>query len=520
MPCVKCGKQTESGVYVCDSCITDTQSESHFAESLVVYPSLINDLSYGESTLLRLESPKNAESMKLFEDDLQKQKIPYNLTFQTDDLSEDSARLFLEDFKRTLINMGLALDLDGKPLSILTSGDIILSEHVLLKVSEIDNMFPDFSDIDLNLLIGNFHYTLYRANSATATIDKRERHLQKALEYYDRALGMNAESVYAWKNKARVLLDLGETDEAVQCFDWVLSHTKPPESDIMVLLRKGLAMVKAEKFDEALRCFDKVLDKDPANMEAWRKKGDVFSKTNRWGGAIQCYSEAVKHAPHREDIWIAMSETYINHGKFKDASRCLDEVLKINIWSSDAWYLQGIVFSKIDRWGAAVQCLDKSISINPINIKAWKARGDLFMNTNRYEEALACYEKGLLIQPKNPQLLISKVKSLKTMGRFDEALDTLKILEAQNKDNPDVPFEMGDILQETGKAYKALKSFDSAIELKPDFAEAFFKKGQTLEKLRRYSEAIVCYEKTLELKPKFEAAQVALRDCMMKMDGK
>jgi tetratricopeptide (TPR) repeat protein len=517
MVCVKCGKRTKSGVYVCQVCVSEAKAQQHFAESLVAYPSILNNLNYGDSGLLSVDEENVKEIPSILGDDLSLQTIPIAINHDTGEFTEERVKKLNKNFLKVLTNCGLPLDLEEKPLALLTKGDLTLAQYVLLGAQKIENKFPNHSDENLHLILGNLHYCLSHVSSGAITIIEKEFHLKSALEYYDKVLSVNQKSVQAWKNKARVMLDLGENQEAVSCLNWITENLELPEGDLTVLLNKGWALFKLEKFDEALKCFDSVLDKVPSNVEAWRRKGDVFAKTNRWGGAIQCYNEAVKHAPRREDIWIAMSETYIGHEKFKDASRSLDEVLKINIWSSDAWYLQGIVFSKIVRWGAAVQCLDKSININPFHIKAWKAKGDLLLDTNRYEEAMNCYEKALKIQPENPKLLLSKARVQKSMGRFDEALEILKYVQKIKKENPDVLFEIGDILQETGKAYKALKSFDLALELRPNFIMAFFKKGQTLEKLRRFKEALSCYEEVLKLDPNFQMAQRAMKDIISKM---
>jgi tetratricopeptide (TPR) repeat protein len=491
-----------------------------FGESLVVYPSIINDLEFGETALIGIDEPKSMDSLSIIDDGTQINKIPSDLSFNIEEITHERINDLFYDLLKTLKNIGLPYDLEEKPLALLSSGDLAMAQHVLKCAQKIEDKFPDHSNNNLYLLVGNMHYTLSRVSSGAITISNRDFHLKKAMEYYDKVLSLDQQSTSAWKNKARVMIDLGENDEAIACLIWIMDNLKLPPGDLTVLLNLGWAYFKSDNYDEAVRQFDSVLDKDPANVEAWRRKGDVFSKTDRWGGAIQCYSEAVKHAPYREDIWIAMSETYINHGKYKDASRSLDEVLKINIWSADAWYLQGIVFSKIDRWGAAIQCLDKALNISPLHVRAWKSRGDLLYGSNRYEEAINCYEKALKIQPEKNELLLSKARVLKSMGRFKMALGILKRINVQNKDDPHVLFEIGDILQETGKTYKALKSFDSALEVNPDFTEAFFKKGITLEKLRRYKEALVCYERVLELDPKHDPAQRAMKDIILKMDEK
>jgi len=518
MACVKCGSSTEPEVYICENCIEEANSKFNIGSSVTFCPSILSFPDISGQAVLSVDSKVSPNTLELIGDVRAERSYINEIKFQIEDMSESNCKKLLKRFARTFLSMGLPMDLEEKGLPILTQGDLSLAQKMFMVTEGIEGTYPGISEIELYTLIGCMHYCLSKVECGAVTIAGIDYHLDRAGEYFDKALSLDQDSLVAWKNKAKVLLEKGENSEALECYDWILENLQIPSNDHSILLNKGICLNNSGSFDEATKCFNKVLDKNPANVEAWRRKGNIFAKSDRWGGAIQCYNEAVKHNPNREDVWIAMAETYIDHEKYKDASKCLDEVLKFNIWNTDAWYLQGIVFSKIGRWGAAVQCLNKALSINPSSIKAWKAKGDLLLTSNRNEEALNCYDGALNIQSKNLEILTSKAKALKSMGKFTEALSMLERTLTIQKDNAYIWYEVGDILQETGKAYKALKSFDKALEINPSLAEAYYKKGITLEKLRRYKEAARCYEEALKLDAKHEKARTAKKDVMLKMN--
>jgi tetratricopeptide (TPR) repeat protein len=520
MACVNCGVQTEPEVYICDKCKTDAQSRNQLGASIAIFASSLDTMVDGDSALLNIETPRTTDTLNLFLTPSHQRQGVDEITFSLENVDVAGAGDLQSSFVRMLINMGLPLDLEDKLTPILSDTELILIGKVITSAIELENKYPDLSEINLFLLLGNLYYSLSTAESGVITTSNREYHLNKAAEYYDKALCIDPDSVLAWKNKAKVLLDLGEDKEAISCLNWIQDNLKLSEGDNSIMLNKGIALYNLGKLEEAISCFDNVIDKDPASVLAWQRKGDVFTKMGRWGGTIQCYNEALKHDPNRDDIWLSMGETYISHEKYQEASRSLDEVLKINIWNAEAWYLQGIVFSKIGRWGAAVQCLDKTLSLNPSHILALKAKGDVLVGTNRFEDAFKCFERALKFQPNNHEALTSKGRLLKLMNRYDEALTVIELALSLKKDDPQALFEKGDILQETGKAYKALKSFDSALKIDAEAVETYYKKGLTLEKLRRYKEAIQCYDKALELNPKFKSAERAKSDCMHRIEGK
>ncbi len=520
MACVNCGVQTEPGVYICNKCKSDLQSHDHIGAGIVFSHSPLCYISQGESAILDIETPLMSDSLNLNTPLSQEKRLIEEMAFPLENLNEENAVAMQTDIVRIFESLGLPLDIEETPPTILSDNELFLAEKVILATSELEKRFPDLLDLNLFLFAGSFYYSISTAFCGIATPLDRKYHLEKAEEYYDKALCIDPDSIFAWKNKAKVLLEKGDNSEAITLLDWILNNLKLPEGDNSVLLNKGIAFLHEGKLEEARTCFDGVIDKDPASVSAWYKNGQVFDKMGRWGGTIQCYTEALKHDPGRDDIWLSMGETYINHEKYQDASRCLDEALRINIWNAEAWYLQGMVFSKIGRWGAAVQCLDKALSLNSSHVLALKVKGEVLMGTSRYDDALKCLEKALRFQPNNHDVLGSIGRLLKLTNRYDEALSIIESALALKRDDARALYEKGDILQETGKAYKALKCFDYSLKIDPKMVKAYYKKGLTLEKLRRYKEAIQCYDKALELDPKFKLAEKAKSDCTLRMKGK
>jgi tetratricopeptide (TPR) repeat protein len=520
MACVNCGKTTERNVHICQQCTEEARSLNLIGASLAMGPSTMNVLSTARFALLPLDGQPDHDYAGLMGVASLQKPESEKIDLHLDDIARDDFERLVTSMERMLLNMGLPLDLSAKKPPLLTEGDLGAAENVLRRVSDIEKQLPHLPGIRLNMLVGSLYFTLSNPACGAVTITDSKHYLSQAVKYYDTALKKDNKLVVAWKNKAKVLIERGECQEAVSCLDWITSNLELPADDVSIALNKGMALYELGRLEEASSHLDTVLDEDAQNVEAWRIKGNIYGKMNRWGGAIQCYNEAVKHDPSREDVWIAIAEIYINHGKYKEASKALDQVLKTNIWNTDAWYFQGIVFSKIGRWGAAIQCLDKALSIEPTQMKIWKAKGELLSGSNRNDEALACIDSALRIAPSDTEMLRSKLSILKSMNRFNDALALMDGILEVDPGNADAWYEKGRILADTGKVYKALKSLDCAIEQDPGFMMAHYEKGQTLEKLRRFKDALACYEKAISLDPKFERALRAKNDVKKKIEKK
>jgi len=68
-------------------------------------------------------------------------------------------------------------------------------------------------------------------------------------------------------------------------------------AEIPALIEKGTLLLEDAKYDEALECFDKVLSLDPKNTHAWNQKGVALRSLGRYDEAIRCFNKALEIVP-------------------------------------------------------------------------------------------------------------------------------------------------------------------------------------------------------------------------------
>ena len=67
--------------------------------------------------------------------------------------------------------------------------------------------------------------------------------------------------------------------------------------EITALIKKGTLLLDSAKYDEALECFDKVLSLEPKNTRAWNQKGVALRSLGRYDEAIECFNKALEIVP-------------------------------------------------------------------------------------------------------------------------------------------------------------------------------------------------------------------------------
>jgi len=91
--------------------------------------------------------------------------------------------------------------------------------------------------------------------------------------------------------KGQMLLNLGQSDGALQCFDEALA-VSPDHAEAHV--KRGMALERLKRFDEAVACYDRAIGLNRQLTQAYLCKGSAFSQQERYSEALECYEQALK----------------------------------------------------------------------------------------------------------------------------------------------------------------------------------------------------------------------------------
>lgn len=86
------------------------------------------------------------------------------------------------------------------------------------------------------------------------------------------------------------LVDSGELDKAVKCFDTALI-LQPHNAD--ALAKMGAVLDKLGRADEALQFYDRAIALDESMTIAYLNKGGLFNRLARYDEALRCYEQAL-----------------------------------------------------------------------------------------------------------------------------------------------------------------------------------------------------------------------------------
>lgn len=100
-----------------------------------------------------------------------------------------------------------------------------------------------------------------------------------------------AAHIAALLNQGRTLLNANQVQEAVSCYDAILT-LDPKHAEALV--KKGSALERLQRDQEAIDCYNRAIEADRTMALAYLSKGGVFNRLQRFDEAVECYEKALQ----------------------------------------------------------------------------------------------------------------------------------------------------------------------------------------------------------------------------------
>ena len=227
-----------------------------------------------------------------------------------------------------------------------------------------------------------------------------EEKYDASLEFFDKALELDPNYANAWYNKGFILFNIGNYNEANECFDKFLgiNHEnvhifstmsikattlfmlkKYPEQlelsnkliaiskssleRLFALNIKSNALLKLEQYDESEKIIDNILKEEPESESALANKATILSKHGNNQEAINYYENSIEI--YNKKI---SQENFIKTEKYM----VLPKEITNNILS-EIWVNKGKTHQKQQETTKALECFNSALILNPEHKEAKKA---------------------------------------------------------------------------------------------------------------------------------------------------
>ncbi|MBQ3683966.1 MAG: tetratricopeptide repeat protein [Methanomicrobium sp.] len=298
---------------------------------------------------------------------------------------------------------------------------------------------------------------------------------------------------------------LGDNEGILEDYNAILEID---ESQIEIWVKKAVLLVKLERLDEALACYDHLVSCKPDNAGLWYSKGLVQMSIKDYEGAYHSLDVALALSPSDADAIHAKARVMTELHNYDGALELYGKLIRDgNV--TDAVYLEiAGVQKKMGLYDEAIKSYSHYLTVAPNDPEGLRGRGDCYAKLEMFSQAATDYRHLLNAEPDNGEILSSLASIYESLGRFDEGLNVCeKILAISPKSEEALTAKMR-CLKGLNRTADAVKVYDDLIALNPR-AELYAEKGALLASAERFDEAVLAYEDSIALN---SASRVTILD--------
>jgi protein O-mannosyl-transferase len=166
-----------------------------------------------------------------------------------------------------------------------------------------------------------------RAYSARATLLRKEKKYNEAIDYYTQAIKLNAIDHESYNNRANIYMDLNKFDSAFADYKQAL-RVKP--NYYVAFDNLGALYARRNMFDSALHYFNLVLKEKPDYRITYSNRGLTFMSLKRYDEAIKDWQTFLTYEPNSPDVINTIGLCYRMQGKYQDALGYINRAIQIS----------------------------------------------------------------------------------------------------------------------------------------------------------------------------------------------
>jgi Tfp pilus assembly protein PilF len=181
-------------------------------------------------------------------------------------------------------------------------------------------------------------------------------------------------------------------------------------TEILTHFNLGVTFYNQKEFSKAIQAYQKVIELDPAYVEAYNNLGIIYQMSGEMERAFELYQKSIEINPRYQKGYNNLGILLFLKGRYEEAQEAFQKALAINSNNIESHINLGILFKKKGEEEKAIESYQKALAINPLHNETHYNIALLYEQLNNLEMATTHYQKFIQLSSKSHPDLVSKVQ--------------------------------------------------------------------------------------------------------------
>jgi lipopolysaccharide biosynthesis regulator YciM len=256
----------------------------------------------------------------------------------------------------------------------------------------------------------------------------------------------------------------------------------------------------------AFRKFKEVARRDPENVDAYLKLGDLFRKNKRYDKALQIHKELTLRPSlspeEKNEILKSLAEDFSASGNHDKAISVLGELYKA--LEKDEWVTSRLLLEYV--------AYKEALNYDESCVPAYIHLGEAYYQEERLSDAVQYWKKLLEMVPDAGYLVFDKLeKSLFELGEYGDIPEIYENILSRNPKNTFALFSLAQIYEKKGMLESAIERYKQILDTDPAFLSARLSLVKLYQIMDRKEESIGLLDNLIESFPPAEKEFICQR---------
>ncbi|MBI5021214.1 MAG: tetratricopeptide repeat protein [Ignavibacteriales bacterium] len=325
---------------------------------------------------------------------------------------------------------------------------------------------------------------------------------------FQHALSVTSDNDIAYTNLGVDYADSGKHRDAVYNLRKAY-QLKPNEVGIRSNLAKALASIG--EYDEALDHYNWLLKKVKPDPRLYLRIGNVHADEGRYDEAVVYFLKSIELDSSNAFTHCQLGEVYIYQGKYIEAKQECTRALQIDSTYAEAHNILGVLAGKQQQYDLALDEFSEAIRLDSLNSDYYTDLGVLYDKMNQFSNSEYAYKKAIALNQNNLDACFNLGLIYGKQKKYHEAEDQWRRIILIDTVSINVRMNLAMLYEVQDKKIQALDQYVKIIRMEKKNAVAYYFAGILFEKLNKLSEAEEHFRGAIKIAPTYRDPQIALQ---------